>query len=77
MPFWPQLLKLAQEQSWLGAEEEDLDEDRDASQTSWQQIKQIWQLVAQHPDPIVQSKGVRDLNDTANEPTRRFESRPS
>ena len=47
-------------------------------QTSWQEIKQIWQRVAQHPDPIVQSKGRQGiLNDTANRPTRRFVSRPS
>ena len=56
-----QLLKLAQEQSWLGTEDEDLDEDLEASQTSWQEIKQIWQLVAQHPDPIVQSRGRQGL----------------
>ena len=37
------------------------DEDFEASQTSWQEIKQIWQLVAQHPDPIVQSRGRQGL----------------
>ena len=54
-----QLLKLAQEQSWLGTAE--LDEQLAASQTSWQEIQQIWQLVVQHPDPIVQSKGRQGL----------------
>ncbi|CRY91208.1 conserved hypothetical protein [Synechococcus sp. WH 8103] len=49
--FTHRLLRLAQEQGWLGAAsiEEGL--------SPWNEIHRMWQRVEQHPDPTIQAKG--------------------